>query len=172
MRQPAGAGRSRSGNPRSRVLEAWEPNATQRATIAEGPQVNRRGMRVKTLRGSDAKGWRSPRRSPARSASVIGYREDLTIEGLDALPRFVREDVVGNALTGTEGGGSRYTVERIRDGGRELTGRYVRDDRQKGTFRMWRTPPVRGLPDKDEGGEPGGRGAPPSPATGPDPVQP
>jgi hypothetical protein len=154
---------SAGGNPRSRVLAAWEPNAGQRAVIDAGPVVNRRGMRVKTLRGSDARGWKSARRMSAASATVMTYQENLTIEGLDALPRFVREDVIGSAITAASGGGTRYEVERIEREGRMLSGRYVRDDRQKGTFRMWRTEPVRNLPEKDESderGEAGARGAP------------
>jgi hypothetical protein len=138
------------GNPRSRVLAAWEPNAEQRAAIDAGPVVNRRGMRVKTLRGSDARGWTSPRRMSAASATVMTYQENLTIEGLDALPRFVREDVIASAISASSGGGTRYEVERIERDGRMLSGRYTRDDRQRGTFRMWRTEPVRNLPEKDE----------------------
>lgn len=151
-----------AGNPRSRVLAAWEPNALQRAVIDAGPVVNRRGMRVKKLRGSDARGWKSARRTSAPSATVMTYQENLTIEGLDALPRFVREDVIGNAITASSGGGMRYEVERIERDGRVLSGRYTRDDRQTGTFRMWRTKPVRNLPEKkeDEPGEAGAGGGP------------
>jgi len=137
------------GNPRSRVLNAWEPNADQRRTIEQGPQVNRRGMRAKTLRGSDARGWSSPRGLSGTSATVMSYQENLTIDQLDGLPRFVRADVVGNAITASAGGGTVYAVEQIARDGRLLSGRYTRDEHQTGSFRMWRTPPVRGLPEKD-----------------------
>jgi hypothetical protein len=128
------------------VLAAWEPNAEQQRTIDAGPRVNRRGMRTKTLRGSDARGWRSPRRPAGGfSATTLTYQENLTIEGLDALPRFAREDVLGNTPDAPDRGGTFYTVERIEGDGRVMKGRYQRDDRQTGTFRMWRTEPVRGL---------------------------
>jgi len=146
-------------NPRSRVLAGWEPNEAQLRTLADGPQVNPRGKSVKTLRGSNARGWQSPRRMATASASVMGYQENLTIDGLDDLPRFIREDVIGNAISASKGGGTRYEVEQIENGGQQLRGRYERDGRQTGTFRMWRTPPSRGLPikpEKEEGALPPG----------------
>ena len=47
------------GNRASRVLHFWEPSATQLAQIQEGLEINPRGSRSKTLRGSDAEGWSS-----------------------------------------------------------------------------------------------------------------
>ena len=139
-----------AGNPRSRVLAAWEPNATQAATIAAGPRVNDRGAKIKTLRGSDAAGWQSSGRRPTTSASVMGYHEQLSIQGLDVLPVFERRDAVGNALTSLGEGLTRYQVTEIRDEGRTLVGEYVRDGRHRGRFRAWRTPPVRSLLKKDK----------------------
>jgi len=136
------------GNPRSRVLAAWEPNATQGETIAGGPRVNPRGAKIKTLRGSDSQGWQSSRRMAQTSASVMGYHEQLSIHGLDELPVFERRDVVGNAMTNAGEGLTRYQVTEIRDGGRTLAGSYERDGRQRGLFRAWRTPPVRSLIEK------------------------
>jgi hypothetical protein len=144
---------SLGNNPRSRVLAGWEPDAAQLQTLADGPQVNPRGKLSKTLRGSDAKGWKSVDRMAATSASVMGYQENITIDRLDGLPRFVREDVVGNALSASKGGGTRYEVEVVEQDGQRLRGRYERDGRQQGTFQMWRTAPTRGLPIKDENSE-------------------
>lgn len=143
-------------NPRSRVLAGWEPDAAQLQTLADGPQVNPRGKGTKSLRGSDAQGWKSVSRMVATSASVLGYQENVSIEGLNDLPRFVREDVVGNALSSSKGGGTRYEVESVEQGGQQLRGRYERDGRQKGTFRMWRTAPIRDLPIKEEKDAKGG----------------
>lgn len=153
-------------NPASRVLDAWEPNAGQREEIAAGPRVNQRGKRVKSMRGSNERGWASPRRPPTTSAMVMSYQEHVRIDHLDALPIIRREDFVGNALTKDSGGGTDYRVESIERDGRRLIGRYERDERQKGTFRMWRTPPVRGLREKEENEE---GGNPPSvpPSAGP-----
>ena len=111
------------GNPRSRVLAGWEPNANQAKTIAEGPRVNDRGAKVKTLRGSDAAGWKSSRRMAQTSASVMGYHEQLSIAGLSALPVFERRDLVGNAVTNLGEGLTRYEVTEIEDDGRTLIGR-------------------------------------------------
>jgi hypothetical protein len=141
---------SRDGNPRARVLAAWEPNGAQRETIAAGPRVNPRGVRVKTLRGSDADGWKSVSRSSlSASPLTIGYQQNLRIEGLDALPLFSRMDVVGNALHDSGESGSTYRVEAVRDEGAILVGHYTRDGIREGTFRMWRTPPVRGLAERE-----------------------
>jgi hypothetical protein len=153
---------SRGGNPRSRVLAGWEPDAAQLQSLAAGPQVNPRGRLVKSLRGSNARGWASVSRMGGASASVLGYQENVSIEGLDDLPRFVREDVIGNALSSSKGGGTRYEVEVVEPGGQQLRGRYARDGRQSGTFRMWRTAPTRDLPikdEKDENGDPTQAGA-------------
>lgn len=138
------------GNPRSRVLAGWEPNANQAKTIAEGPRVNDRGAKVKTLRGSDAAGWKSSRRMAQTSASVMGYHEQLSIAGLSALPVFERRDLVGNAVTNLGEGLTRYEVTEIEDDGRTLTGRYTRDGRHYGRFRAWRTAPVRTLLKQDK----------------------
>ena len=145
----AGRFEAARGNPRSRVLDAWEPNANQAQTIAAGPRVNTRGSKTKTLRGSDRAGWQSSQRRPQTSARVMGYHEQLSIEGLDgdadSLPVFERRDIVGNALTTGGDGLTRYRVTEIRDGGQTLAGAYERDDRLHGSFRLWRTAPVRSL---------------------------
>ena len=133
------------GNPRSRVLAAWEPNANQAKTIAEGPRVNDRGAKVKTLRGSDKAGWQSSRRMAQTSASVMGYHEQLSIEGLSKFPVFERRDLVGNAVSNLGEGLTRYAVTAIQYDGRTLEGRYTRDGRHHGRFRAWRTDPVRTL---------------------------
>jgi hypothetical protein len=137
-----------SGNPRSRVLAAWEPNGAQMTTITEGPRVNERGSKVKTLKGSDAKGWRSSRRMTTTSAMVVGYQENLTIEAKGGMPVFIREDILGNAYKKSGEGMTRYETTEVQGGGRTLKGRYSRDDHKQGEFRMWRTAPVRGLVEK------------------------
>jgi len=134
-----------AGNPRSRVLAAWEPNASQAKTLADGPRVNDRGAKTKTLRGSDAGGWHSTRRMAQVSASVMGYHEQLSVTGLEGLPVLERRDIVGNALTNAGEGFIRYEVSEIRDDGATLAGTYERDGRHRGRFRAWRTPPVRSL---------------------------
>ena len=135
---------------RQRILGAWEPNAQQLETIRKGPRVNERGMRKKSLRGSDEKGWTSARRSPRRASNVIGYEETVTVEGLDGLPLFERSDQVGSALLSETGGATRYQVTEIKAGQRRMLGHYQKDDRLKGTFEIRRTQPVRGLIEQDK----------------------
>ncbi|MDE0884581.1 MAG: hypothetical protein OSB70_03490 [Myxococcota bacterium] len=139
-----------AGNPRSRVLAAWEPNTTQAQTISGGPRVNPRGTKTKTLRGSDARGWASSQRMPTTSASIMGYHEQLRIDDPSQRPVFERRDVVGNALTHIGEGLTRYQVTEVLKDGRVLSGRYERDGRLHGRFRMWRTPPPRSLVKKDK----------------------
>jgi hypothetical protein len=139
---------ARAGNPRARVLAAWEPNASQRKDIEAGPRVNPRGIKIKTLRGSSAKGWQSSRRMTQTSAMTVGYQENLSIETRAGLPVFSRMDVVGNALSNSGKNGSTYRVDSMSDDGQALSGTYTRDAIRAGTFRMWRTKPVRGLPER------------------------
>ena len=147
---PRGRFESIQGNPRSRVLNAWEPNPDQRRSIASGPRVGQRGKKVKTLKGSDANGWRSPRRPIQVGPSIMTYQENLTIEGLEDLPLFLRQDVVGNRSVSDRSEGTRYQVESIEADGSRLIGAYNRDGRQHGTFRIWKTPAPRGLPQPAE----------------------
>jgi hypothetical protein len=137
---------ARRGNPRSRVLAAWEPNAAQRRTIDRGPTVGQRGSKTKSLSGSNEQGWRTTRRRPpggsAGSAMVIGYQEKAVIEGLGGLPVFERQDVFGNGTQQTTEGYTLFAVTEIDEKGR-LHGRFERDDHRRGRFRMWRTPPMR-----------------------------
>ena len=49
---------------------------------------NPRGMKSKSLRGSDAEGWASASRARAASASVITYTENWSIEGMPDRPVF------------------------------------------------------------------------------------
>ena len=85
----------------ARILGYWEPTEVQLADIRDGLQVNSRGSKTKTLRGSDAKGWTSGRRGATGSASVISYEEVWAIEGLPSRPVFTRSDFMGGGRTDT-----------------------------------------------------------------------
>jgi hypothetical protein len=137
-----------AGNPRSRVLAKWEPNEAQSSTIRGGPRVNERGAKVKTLKGSNARGWKSSSRMTTTSAMVVGYHENLTIETKSGKPVFIRQDILGNAHKISGEGMTRYETTKVLHGGRTLEGLYLRDEHRQGTFRMWRTAPVRGLLEK------------------------
>jgi hypothetical protein len=133
------------GNRASRVVHAWEPNPDQQAQIESGLEVNPRGKKSKTLRGSDAKGWRTTARATPASASVITYTENWSISGLPRLPVFERVDVLGSARTEGLDGVTRFTTTEVEPGGRVLRGRFERDGSRHGTFRMTLAGPVRGV---------------------------
>ena len=135
---------------RQRILGAWRPNPEQLETIQNGPRVNERGSRAKTLRGSDAQGWSSSRRAPRRSANVMSYEETVEIKNLGTLPLFERSDQVGSGVISEDGGATRYQVMEIKPGQRRMVGQYERDGRLKGTFELRRTQAVRGLKKKEK----------------------
>jgi hypothetical protein len=137
------------GNPRSRLLRYWEPSPAQLQDLEAGPRVNSRGARTKRLR-PDGDGWRSIGSADPGSASTITFTATWTIEDAGGLPVFRMEDVLGSALTEGLTGGTVYRTETVEEGGRVLRGHYDRDGTRIGTFRMLRTPPVRGLGTEEE----------------------
>ncbi|UCE85784.1 MAG: hypothetical protein JSU66_15885 [Deltaproteobacteria bacterium] len=121
-----------------RVLHAWEPNALQAKQIRAGLEVNPRGSKSKLLEGSDVMGWRSRGRAAAASATVITYQETWTIDDLDALPVFTRDDVLGSGIAEDFGGRTQYTTREIDAASGELRGAFERDGTRHGSFRMMR----------------------------------
>ncbi len=141
----------RGKNARARTLQAWMPNEAQRLEIEAGPQVNTRGSKTKSLRGSAEKGYESAGALRAQSAMTIGYHESWRIEDPSTLPVFVREDVMGTGRSHRAGGQdqslegvTRYATEEVVDAD-TLRGSYVRDDNKKGTFVMMRSGSARSL---------------------------
>jgi len=134
---------------RSRVLAYWEPSAGQLEELAQGPKVNGRGSRSKRLRATGS-GWGSSPAAAPQSASVITFTADWSIENEASLPLFQLEDALGSAMTDSLEGATRYETERVEEGGRVLRGSYDRDGTRRGTFRMLRTPPSRGLGTQEE----------------------
>ena len=126
----------RSTGQYARILHYWEPNASQRVDIRNGLQVNSRGSKQKSLRGSDADGWSSSRRRTAASASVVTYQEVWTIEGTPALPVFSRADFMGSGRSDTLEGLTQYATTKV--AGNVLSGTFERDGTRRGTFRMTR----------------------------------
>lgn len=121
----------------ARILHHWEPDAGQRADIRDGLQVNQRGSKSKTLRGSDARGWSSSRSMGAASASVVTYQEIWSIEGLPGRPVFRRADMLGGGRTDTMAGITEYRAREVGDD--RIAGDFERDGSRHGTFRMWRS---------------------------------
>ena len=126
-------------NRASRVLHYWEPNESQRAEIAAGLEFNTRGTKKKTLRGSDAEGWRTGRGSGYQSARFLTYTENCAIADPTGLPVFQRDDTLGGAGAEQVAGRTRYATTDVREGGDVLVGRYQRDGTRSGSFRLTRS---------------------------------
>jgi len=148
----AGRFESSGGNPRSRVLHAWEPNDGQQAEIARGLQVNSRGSKVKSLRGSPAKGYASFNAQRGFSATTVGYQETWSVTDVTTLPVFTREDSLGTEAAlasqdkdGVASGRTRYTTTEVSQDGTVLTGEFRRDENRSGSFRMQRSGGLRDL---------------------------
>jgi murein DD-endopeptidase MepM/ murein hydrolase activator NlpD len=134
----------------ARVMHSWEPNAKQRAEIEAGLAYNSRGSKAKTLRGSNAKGWKSRGAMAAASASVITYSEEWSIEGMPARPVFLRTDILGSARAENVEGGTLYETSEVSADGNEIRGRYDRDGSRLGTFRMLRAGAVAKVKDRTQ----------------------
>jgi hypothetical protein len=138
------------GNPRSRVLEGWEPNSAQYQDLKAGPRVNTRGSKSKSLKGSDTKGWKSTGRNNVASASVVGYQENWSILGAAGKRVFAFDEIFGNAAKGSAEGQTIYSEVEIKSDGSEVRGKYERDGTRIGTFRMFRTKNIRALKSESE----------------------
>ena len=122
----------------ARIPHFWQPNAAQRADIADGLRVNPRGARRKTLRGSPAEGWSSAPAGAAPSVSVLTYAEVWRIAGPTELPVFSRTDSLSGAGADGLEGLTRFATRAVREDGDLLEGSFERDDTRSGSFRMLR----------------------------------
>jgi hypothetical protein len=129
---------------RSRVLAHWTPNAGQAAELAAGPTVNSRGSKSKTLRGSDAEGWKSTS-SQQRSVAFITYEETWSVEDLAGKPVFTRVDVLGSGGAEEAEGRTRYATSELGGDGKVLRGSFDRDGTRTGSFTMTRVGDVKTL---------------------------
>lgn len=128
----------RSQHGQSRVLHAWEPNAGQRAQIEGGLEFNTRGSKSKTLRRKHDGSWQSRGSAQIQSASMVGYTEIWTIEGLDGVPTFTRDDVLGSQRAESMSGRTQYRGLEVVGDGEQIRGEFARDESRRGTFRMLR----------------------------------
>lgn len=140
------------GNPRSRILHNWQPNKAQLAEIMGGPRVNTRGAKSKSLRGSDATGWRSTGRNRVAGVNVMGFHEDWSILPSGEWREFAIVEEIGNSQRGNADGRTSYIIESGDVDGLKYSGRYDRDGSRMGTFRMFRTADIRPLLSSQEEG--------------------
>ena len=132
-------------NRASRTLRYWTPSPAQAAELQEGPRVNSRGSRSKTLRSADG-GWQSTA-AQQRSANYLTYEEHWSISGAE-LPVFTRTDVLGGGMAEDTEGRTLYETKQVDDGGRVLRGAYDRDGTKRGTFTLTRVGEAK-LPSKE-----------------------
>ena len=122
-----------------RTLEFWEPTPAQRAEIARGLRVNPRGVKSKGLRGNPKRGFRSAGGLRSESASVIGYSESWSVQGLPSSPVFTQDVVMGSGQTEDMEGRTRYAAEVVSEDGDEVRGSFVRDGTRRGRFVLRRS---------------------------------
>jgi len=125
-------------NRASRVLTAWEPDEGQLAEIERGLEINTRGSKTKSLKGSPQTGYRTVGGMRNASASVIGYQQVWSSEDLASLPVVTRDDILGSGRTENLEGRTRFETSVVEPSSRVLHGSYERDGTRQGTFRMMR----------------------------------
>ncbi len=136
-------------NRASRRLVYWTPNPSQQAELAEGPKVNSRGSKSKTLRLADGSRWESTS-SQQRSMAYVTYEEHWSIEGADLKPVFLRTDVLGGGAAADAEGATRFATGEVDGAGKVLRGSYDRDGTRRGTFTLTRVGPIRNLTSTEE----------------------
>ncbi len=138
-------------NARARLLVAWEPNARQMEEIRQGLQVNSRGSKTKSLRGSPKRGYASSSAARSTSALTVSYQETWSIDDPTGLPVFTRDDALGTDValaTNSDAlvsGRTRYQTLEVSADGNRLTGVYSRDENKQGTFEIIRAGEARGI---------------------------
>lgn len=138
------------GKTRARVLEYWEPNASQQRNIRDGLEINERGSRAKSLRGSPERGFRSTGNLRSASASVIAYVEIWSVDDPNGLPVFTRDDLLGSGRTESMQGRTRYTTTEVSSDATQLRGRFERDGSMHGSFRLTRAGAAQVVAGKNE----------------------
>lgn len=133
---------ARRGGESERVLGAWEPDDARRAEIARGLRVRADGAREKRLRPTPG-GWSSAR-SAFDSARTVGFESIVEVDLSGAAPRVSVADSLGSSAAHALEGRTEYRGERTGPGG-EIEGRFDRDGRRVGRFRMIPSGPPRGL---------------------------
>lgn len=132
----------RRGGETERVLGPFEPDAGQRREIERGLRIQGTGVREKRLRPAGS-GFSSVR-SAFDSARSVGFESIVEVDLAGPAPRIALADSLGSSAAIALEGRTEYRGERI-DGAGTIFGRYERDGRRVGSFRMLRSGAPRGL---------------------------
>ena len=119
----------------------WYPDTDQLGEITKGLEVNSRGARNKSLRGSAARGYRTSGSMQRDSFSVIGFSETWEVDQLTGDPVFRLTDVMDSGRSDSLDGKASYTTtSKLRSKGKTsaIKGEFDRDGVQQGTFEMLR----------------------------------
>jgi hypothetical protein len=157
-----GAGRfERLGGEPARVLAFWEPNEGQRAEIERGLEVDARGATSKRLVRSERGYVSAPARTP-ESLRFVGFETAVEVDLAGPAPSVVVSDRLGSAAVASGlQGTTEYRGERVSPDGRTIEGRYARDGRLEGRFRLVRAGPPRGAGEPSPPARPPDRGVAP-----------
>ncbi len=152
LRDERGRTEALASGRRVRSSGHWRPSARQRAELEKGPAVVGAWARSKTLRGDGPHGYRSHGTANRESTSVIAYSERWEIEGLADLPVFRRQDEMSGGRAEALSGLIEYRGTKV---AKDLVeGDFVRDEVERGRFRMERVAlprPVSGDDEEEEG---------------------
>lgn len=123
-----------------REVGHWEPDAAQRREIERGLEASPRGARHRTLRRTPD-GWSSEADAGSAydSARFVTWSSVFRVTLGGAAPRFEIQDALGSSAAEAIRGRTLFAGERVLEGGRVVEGRYDRDGRHLGTFRMTRS---------------------------------
>lgn len=139
FRDGRGRFESLAGGQVARSLGAWTPSQAQLEEIRGGAlQIDTHGARAKSMRGSPSAGYASSGDLRSESTSVIGYHERWSIRGLEGLPVFERDDLMGSGRTESMQGRTAYRATERSPRDDEISGDYTRDGQLHGRFHMWR----------------------------------
>lgn len=131
-----------AGGRKIRSEGHWRPSREQAVEIENGLLINPQWARSKTLIGDRERGFRSRGALNRESSKVIGYSERWEIEGLGALPVFLRLDEMTSARSEALEGRTEYRSESINGNATRLKGTFSRDGAQQGSFTMTRSGPT------------------------------
>lgn len=136
LRDRTGRFETLASGEEARTVGPWSPSPGQLAEIRDGLELDPHAVRSKTLRGSERAGYASSGAPRAASASAIAYGEAWSIGGRPGRAELVRRSTLASGRAESAQGTTRFEIREGPTGAGEWRGRYARDGRFVGTFRM------------------------------------